>query len=133
LADNYDTTLDFEIAFLEGVLELWPENIDALRAIAEDYTSRGLYDKGLRADLRLAKLVPNDSTVHYNLACSYALVGHYVEAFASLETAITFGYDDERHMRTDPDLQSIRGAPRFQELLASIRRAAENRDQTPRA
>ncbi len=132
MADNYDTTLDFEIAFLEGVLELWPENIDALRAIAEDYTSRGLYDKGLQADLRLARLLPNDSTVHYNLACSHALVGNYVEAFDSLETAIALGYDDERHMRRDPDLQSIRGAGRFQELLASIRRAVEDRGQTPR-
>lgn len=121
LVENYDNPLDFEIAFLEGVLDVWPENVEALKAIAEDYTSRGLYAKGLQADLKLAKLLPHDPTVHYNLACSHALVGSRQAGFDALETAISLGYDDDSHMCADPDLQSIWSIPRFQELVARIR------------
>jgi hypothetical protein len=126
LVENYDNPLDFEIAFLEGVLDVWPENIEALKAIAEDYTSRGLYSKGLLTDLKLAKLLPHDPTVHYNLACSHALVGNRQAAFDALETAISLGYSDLNHMCADPDIQSIRSDPRFQELVGRIKQSRKD-------
>ena len=126
LVENYDNPLDFEIAFLEGVLDAWPENAEALKAIAEDYTSRAFYSKGLLTDLKLAKLLPDDPTVHYNLACSHALVGNRQAAFDALETAISLGYDDDSHMCADPDLQSIRSDPRFQELVARIKQSRKD-------
>jgi len=125
LAENYDDPLDFEIAFFEGVLELWPENTEALKAIAEEYTTHGLYQKGLQADLKLARLLPHDPIIHYNLACSHALVGSPTAAFDALETAIGLGYADYRHMRRDPDLQSIRAADRFRELLERVQHNAD--------
>lgn len=130
LVENYDNPLDFEIAFLEGVLDVWPENVEALKAIAEDYTSRAFYSKGLQADLKLAKLLPHDPTVHYNLACSHALVGNRQAAFDALETAISLGYDDDSHMCADPDLQSIRSDPRFQELVARIKQSRKDSGDT---
>ena len=39
--------LDFEISFLEGVLKHRPNYIDALAPLAEAYTRRGLFEKGL--------------------------------------------------------------------------------------
>ena len=62
--------LDIEIRFLEGILEGDPQYIEALEAIASDYTERGLYAKGLDVDLRITALKPKDPLAHYNLGCS---------------------------------------------------------------
>ena len=67
--------LDFEISFLEGVLKHRPNYIDALAPLAEAYTRRGFFEKGLEIDKRLAFLCQDDPVVHYNLACSYVLSG----------------------------------------------------------
>jgi len=121
----HETDLDFEIAFLEGVLRSWPEYVDALKLLAEDCTRRGLYMKGLEADEKLAALLAFDPVVRYNLACSYALVGRPEAALAALRAAVELGYDDADHMSQDKDLESIRSDKRFQSLLRKVRRRRE--------
>ena len=70
-------SLDFEIAFFEGLVKKNPNYVEALVTLAEAYTVGGRYADGLKMDLRLARLCKNDPTVHYNLACSLALTGNY--------------------------------------------------------
>ena len=79
--------LDFEISFLEGVLKHRPNYIDALAPLAEAYTRRGLFEKGLEIDKRLAFLCQDDPVVHYNLACSYVLSGYTAKALTALKAA----------------------------------------------
>jgi len=122
---SYKGDLDFEIAFLEGVLALWPDYVDALKPLAEDYTRRGLYVKGLQADEKLAALLPSDPVVRYNLACSYALARRPQAALDALGAAVELGYDDAEHMSQDEDLVSIRSDKRFLCLLDEIRRKRE--------
>lgn len=109
--------LDFEISFYERLLEKQPNYVDALISLAEVYTQKGLYEKGLEADERLARLCPEDPTVHYNLACSRALLGEKEKAIDTLKTAILLGYDDLSHMKKDPDLKSLYHDPEFLRLI----------------
>lgn len=50
---------------------------------------------------------------YYNLACAYALTGRRDEAFAALHEAKRAGFANRILMSTDPDLESLRGDPRF--------------------
>ena len=110
---------DFEISIFEGLVEQNPDFVDALVPLAEAYTKAGLYEKGLRIDKRLAKLKKEDPVVHYNLACSLALVGKKEDAISALKRSIQLGYSDFEHLRKDQDLKTLRDDPRFQALFLS--------------
>jgi tetratricopeptide (TPR) repeat protein len=113
--------LDFEIQFLEGVLRNSPHFIEALINLGELYTKRGLYLKGLEVDLKLSQLRPDDSTVFYNLACSYSLVDDLEKAFASIKAAIEKGYGDFQHLEQDDDLSKLRQFPPFEDFFAQLK------------
>ena len=112
--------LDFEIEFYERVMERNPNAVDVLMALGDDYTKAGRYREGLAIDLKLAKLRSNDPVVHYNLACSYSLLGQVDEALETLRRAIAVGYRDFSHMQRDPDLENVRRDPRYLALLQEI-------------
>ena len=113
-------TADFEISFYERLVKGNPNFVDALIPLAEAYTRKGLYEKGLQVDRRLARLRKHDPVVHYNLACSLALVGKKDEAFSALERAIRLGYHDFDHLKKDSDLKNLRDDPRFQSMIAKL-------------
>ncbi len=100
--------LDFEISFLEGVIRHRPNYVDALAPLAEAYTRRGMHEKGLEIDKRLAFLCKDDPVVHYNLACSYALSGYLAKSLTALKRAVRLGFQDLMHLRTDADLKALR-------------------------
>jgi len=112
--------LDFEIQFYERVIKRNPNSVDVLMALGDDYTKVGRYREGLAIDLKLAKLRSNDPVVHYNLACSYSLLGQVDEALETLRRAIALGYRDFNHMQRDPDLENLRRDPRYLALLEEI-------------
>ena len=112
--------LDFEISFLEGVLKHRPNYIDALAPLAEAYTRRGLFAKGLEIDKRLAFLCQDDPVVHYNLACSYVLSGYSAKALTALKKSVRLGFDDLGHLQKDLDLKPLREYAPFQKWLSSL-------------
>ena len=118
--DLFDNPVDFEIEFYEGVLEGDPDNVDILLLLGNLYTQAGQHEKGLDIDRKLVKLRPADPVVHYNLACSYSLLKHTPEALEELERAMELGYDDYVHLRSDKDLDNIRGEPRFKTLVKRL-------------
>lgn len=109
---------DFELHFFERLVRDNPNFIDALIPLAEVYTRKGMYEKGLKIDKKLARLKKEDPIVHYNLACSLALMGEKNGAFLSLERAIKLGYRDFDHMKKDSDLKILREDPRFKSLIS---------------
>jgi Flp pilus assembly protein TadD len=70
--------------------------------------------------MKLSKLCPEDPIVHYNLACSYSLMGEMDDAFASLRKSVERGYDDVQYLNTDPDLRTLRSDPRYEDILEFI-------------
>jgi len=123
-----DGDLEFEITFFEKLVSDHPNYVDALRPLAEAYTRRGDYEKGLEIDARLVKLLPDDPIARYNLACSFALIEKKEEAFASLEAAVRMGYREFEHLKKDPDLNILHDDPRFQALIrtGSKRKASDS-------
>ncbi len=99
--------LEFEIAFYESILKDTPDFIEALSAIGDAYTKAGYWQKGLEVDLKLVALRPDDPTIQYNLACSYALLNQTRPALNALIKAIDLGYDDFAFLKTDSDLENL--------------------------
>src|SRR2546428_10037126 len=91
--------LDFEIEFFGRILERHPGYVDVLRVQGNNLTLKGRYAEGLQIDKRLTSLRPNDPLVHYNLACSYALLNRPEQSIKTLRRAVELGYRDFRYLR----------------------------------
>lgn len=113
--------LDLEIQFLEGIVRRDPTYIEALQILGDNYTRRGLFQDGLRIDERLCRLRPDDSLVHYNLACSYSLTNQLELAVDALESAINLGYRDFKWLAQDPDLKNLREHNEYKRIRAKVR------------
>jgi tetratricopeptide (TPR) repeat protein len=114
-------TIEYEIRFYEGILRSAPNFVEALMALADLYTRRGCFQKGLIVDERLIRLRPESPEVFYNLACSYSLTGQPDKAFWAVKQAVKFGYDRLDHLESDPDLAGLRADPRFVKYYARIK------------
>lgn len=85
---------------------------------AMDLHNIGEYDRAIEAWQKSLEMDGNSGSATYNIACAKARKGDTNGALASLALAIERGYGGADHMREDDDLESLRGDPRFQELLA---------------
>lgn len=114
------TQVEFEIEFLGRILERDPFFVDALRAQASNLAAAGQYARALQIDRRLVRLIPDNRSAWYNLACSYAVLGMVEPAFFALERSLELGYRSLKRLRRDPDLKCLRRDPRFLRLLRRI-------------
>ncbi|MDD8042911.1 MAG: hypothetical protein PHC78_03995 [Verrucomicrobiota bacterium] len=112
----------FELKFFEDLRRELPNDINVLKALAELYTEHGKYHEGLAIDRLLAYQLPQDPSVHYNLACSFSLTGDLEEAVRALKHAIRNGWHDYRLLMKDPDLKALRTSPLFAEVQRLIAR-----------
>ena len=106
----------FQIGIFEEALSTNPTDTEALRYLAHAYTIVGRANDGLEADRRLVGLLPSDSRVRYNLACSCALAGRGDEAIAMLQEACALGFSDITLLRKDKDLDTLRDDSRYREI-----------------
>lgn len=111
---------EFQAEFLGAAVRRSPGNLVALSELAHVLTRLGRHAEGLEADERLARALPEDPLVHYNLACSLCLAGRQLEALDTLDLAVELGYDDPAHLAEDEDLAALRGTPRFAALLRRL-------------
>ena len=119
--------MDFEIDFYERILKEKGDFLQALTALAELYTRRGLYEKGLEVDKRLMHLQPEDPYVLYNLACSYSLLNQIDKARPIIKLAILSGYDDWAFLEQDQDLANLRQDDDFKQYFAKMKMQSRNR------
>lgn len=112
--------LEFEARYYGAVVGRAPTNTVALAELGHVLTRLERFEEGLAVDRRLVELVPENETAHYNLACSLALCDRAEEAVDALEAAAALGYDDVAHLLADDDLASLRGLPRFRELIQRL-------------
>lgn len=124
--------LDVEIGFLEGVVRRDPQYVEALQVLGDDYTQRGRVKEGLTVDQRLAGLCPDDPSVYYNLACSYALTGAPEDAAAALDKAITLGFRDFGWISRDPDLRALRQHPLYRQIRLKLKTLTGDSPRTKR-
>lgn len=79
--------------------------------------AKDLYKKWLEAD-------PSDYVSWYNYACTQALLGDTVAALGALESACTAGWTDSAWTAGDPDLLTIRGTEKFNQLVTRMAQKA---------
>jgi Flp pilus assembly protein TadD len=113
--------LEFQAEFLGKALARRQGNFEVLSELASILTRLGRLEEGLAADEQLVRLAPKEPIVHYNLACSLALLGRVDLAIDALERAEDLGYDDVPHLEEDEDLVSLRSSPRYRALLERLR------------
>jgi Flp pilus assembly protein TadD len=113
----------FLVDFYEVVTKRQPENLEVFAELAQAHTRLGEFESGLALDRHLTRLLPEDPTVRYNLACSLALTERTLESLETLELSINLGYDDAAYLLKDEDLRSLRELPRFQEIVRRLRLA----------
>ena len=109
--------LAFEIKFYTELLERYPDYVDVLRVFGNLLTKHGQYEHGLEVDRRLVRLRPQYAIAHYNLACSYCLLGKHELALQELRRAFELGYDDFTFLNKDNDLEGLREDRRYKTLI----------------
>jgi TolB-like protein/Flp pilus assembly protein TadD/tRNA A-37 threonylcarbamoyl transferase component Bud32 len=108
------------VRIIEQHLDLNPDDARALYLgaidlcmLGEPGRSRDWADRALSVD-------PEDPAVLYNVACAYARLGLADLALDCLEKATLNGAGHRAWIENDPDLNSLRAHPRFQEMLSRI-------------
>jgi len=105
----------FDVA--EEHLALNPDDPRAATMCAVAACRTGRPEEGLAWARRAVEVDPTDAGVRYNVACLFALEGRADEAIASLDEAFRHGFGNREWIANDPDLESLRGDPRFQRFL----------------
>jgi serine/threonine protein kinase len=103
---------------IERQLELVPEDVRARTMLANMYATAGREADSARELQISVALRPKDSSVLYNCACTYALLGRKTDALALLQKARECGYPLWHWAVHDPDLASLRDDPEFQKIAA---------------
>ncbi len=83
------------------------------------------YDEAAKAYRDIVTKDPADreskrrlTAAEYNQACALALAGRKEDALAWLRRSVEDGFSPREKIETDPDLASLRGEPRFAEILS---------------
>ncbi|HUJ27294.1 MAG TPA: tetratricopeptide repeat protein [Myxococcales bacterium] len=116
-------SLDAQRRSLEAaqrVLLLRPDDTRATYMSAGAFIQLGQPEKGLALLEELVARQPNDFSVLYNAACGFARAGKADRALDLLDRAVGTGQGFRPWLEQDPDLDSIRGVPRFQQILARL-------------
>ncbi len=112
---------DFEMRFFESVLRRDAGYTEVVEILGGLYTKHGRIADGLRMDRKLVRLLPENATAHYNLACSLALSRRKRDALRSLHRAVELGYSDFDWMQQDPDLDGLKAEPGYTALVSQLK------------
>lgn len=110
-----DAAANFRAAIGKGA-----RNGQILYQLALSETGASRYPEAIEAFEEAMKLGTPKANGYYNIACLHARMNRKEEALAALERAIAEGFRDRATMTGDPDLASIRGEPKYAELLARL-------------
>jgi adenylate cyclase len=76
---------------------------------------------GAKQQTKLAQaLDPEENSIHYNLACLFALIGDQDSALDRLEHCVQIGEYNKAWVENDSDFDTLRGHPRFITLFDAM-------------
>ena len=84
----------------------------------------GRLDEALQIHLKATGFADVAAVASYNVACVYSLQGEKDKAFEWLEKATEAGFARAATMGQDPDMDNLRGDPRYEAAFAMVKRAA---------
>ena len=101
---------------LENHLREVPEDARARILLGGMYSQEHRIDEAIRETNLAMTLRPNEATVLYNAACTFANINRKSDAMDALRKAWEAGYRDAEWTRRDPDLTSLHGDAEFDRL-----------------
>jgi TolB-like protein/Flp pilus assembly protein TadD len=101
-------------------LELNPSDARAANLLAATYASQGETEKAIDYAERSIAIDADDAMLLYNLCCTYALLGRNDDAIDCLERAVDKGFGHREWIDHDPDLDPLRGSPRFESIMRAM-------------
>ena len=87
------------------------------------YSQEHRIDDAIRETNLAMTLRPNEATVLYNAACTFANLDRRAEAIEALRKAWEAGYRDAEWTRRDPDLAGLHDDPEFERLFPAPKEA----------
>jgi Flp pilus assembly protein TadD len=105
---------------LRKAAELEPDNIHTYLALGWCYKRIGWLDFAIEALEEAFSVDPRQAIIHYNLACYWSLSGNTNLALAYLASALEIDPSYKELVAKEPDFDSIREHPSFQELTSVI-------------
>lgn len=128
-----DRMLDLSRRALQHALheaEIDPENGRARYFAAQLQLRLGDVEGGRRNVEAALRLRPNDFGTLYNVACFHAAAGETDRALDFLDRAISTGQGFRDWIEHDPDLDNLRGLPRFDEIMSRLGMSSPQDDPT---
>ncbi len=104
------------LALAETVAD--PENGRAFYLAAGMHVRLGGVEAGRRSIEAALRLQPDDFGTLYNAACTYARLDEHGRALDLLERAVSSGHGFRDWIEHDPDLNNLRGLPRYREIMS---------------
>ncbi len=102
----------------EKHIELHPDDARALYLGAGILVRTRDHKRGLEWARRALEIDPEETSILYNVACVYSLLGRTEEAISCLEKVMEHGTFYKNWAAKDSDLDALRSDPRFQALLS---------------
>jgi tetratricopeptide (TPR) repeat protein len=109
--------LDEAIEQYEKALSIQPGYTLALNNLAAVYTIKKEYIKAVSVFKKMIRLRPNTVGAFYNIACIYARQNKIEESIDWLKKAIERGFKNWNLIKTDKDLENIRGSSYYKEIM----------------
>ena len=98
-------------------LQLNPKFVPAINNLGLVTAANQEYYKALTVFMDVLNYWPDDAETHYNIACMYARLKRVDESIEWLKKAIDKGYTNWENIKKDEDLDSIRDALAYKELI----------------
>jgi adenylate cyclase len=114
---------ELAVAVVEKHLQWNPDDARAYHLGAGSLVAAGDVERAKRWLHRAIEMAPDDPIVMYNVACNLATLGESDKALDYLEKAVDVGAISSAWIRNDEDLASLRGRPRYAELMQRIEAA----------
>ena len=108
---------DQAITHYQKAIALNSEFPEALYHLARLYIKRDEYEKALQLYQEMLTFLPDNPTVHYNIACIYAQQNRLKESITWLKRAVAKGFADWELIKSDSDLNNIRGSLPYEEFM----------------
>jgi tetratricopeptide (TPR) repeat protein len=121
----YQKRGDFDNAVrcYKKALQANPGFIPGLQSLAVVYSLTGDNPAALETLKRIIAIDPDRNDTYYNIACIYAKQKQIDDSIAWLRKAVEKGFKDWNLLRTDRDVENIRGTEYYKEIMN--RNAAE--------
>jgi adenylate cyclase len=105
----------------EEALRKFPESSRPAQLGATTLAAMGDYEEARKWMDRALAIDPDDPHIRYNAACMWAQIGDLDQCFAYLmKWATHSGIENRDWMLHDPDLDPVRGDPRYPKLLQAL-------------